>query len=497
MNDNIIIIGGGLGGLSAGAYLSEKGVKFTLIEEQPNVGGYSVSFKRDEFIFDVALHAVPGGLPGQPFYNLITKLGLEDEITFLKLTNAFQVKLGDFEFLIPNDFNLFFNKLANKFPAEKTGIKSFKQDISKYALTYFSVVENDSTIWDITTKFIPKIPNFINNSNISTDKYLNQFINDHKLKAILYQAAVFFGVPMKNFPAINFMIMFYLLFTTGMFTIQGGGQALTDALKNKIRENGSTIITGKRINKVNLENNLSYSVNTKDGSEYRTKVLISNINTPSLVHDLIGDLYFPSSYLSALNQLTPSLSILQMHLGLDCSVKDIGISNHIHIIFPHENIDDIMSKQNNAQMIEGFSILAPGITDPRGEANIERIISIVGGVSGSKWLELEMNDYQKAKDECISQIISLIEKEYPKIKSHIKTIDLATPHTFSRYTNNPNGAILGFNSFPGGHRTLMKISRFPIKNIFLANAWTSRLGGFMQCVKSGIVAGQKALDFIS
>jgi len=151
MNDNIIIIGGGLGGLSAGAYLSEKGVKFTLIEEQPNVGGYSVSFKRDEFIFDVALHAVPGGLPGQPFYNLITKLGLEDEITFLKLTNAFQVKLGDFEFLIPNDFNLFFNKLANKFPAEKTGIKSFKQDISKYALTYFSVVENDSTIWDITT----------------------------------------------------------------------------------------------------------------------------------------------------------------------------------------------------------------------------------------------------------------------------------------------------------------------------------------------------------
>lgn len=497
MNRDILIIGGGLGGLSAGAYLAEKDMRFTLIEEQPNVGGYAVDFKRDEFIFDVALHAVPAGLPGQPFHNLIKTLGLEDKITFLKLANAFHLQLGDFKFLIPNDFNLFFNKLSNEFPNEKTGIETLKKDISKYAPIYFNVVENNSSKLEIVTQFVPKVPSFLKHSNISTDVYLNKFVKDQKLKSILYQAAVFFGVPMKNFPAINFMIMFYLLFTTCMFTIKGGGQALTDELKNKIREKGSKIITGKKVNKIVIEKNCASFVKTIDGAEYRAEALISNINTPVLVHELIGDEHFHSTYIASINQLNPSLSILQMHLGLDCSVADIGISNHINTIFPNENIDDIMSKQNNSQMIEGFSILAPGITDPRSETNNERILSIVGGVSGSKWLELDGNRYNMAKEECINQIISLLGEKYPKIKSHIKTVDLATPHTFKRYTNNPNGAILGFNTTPGGHRTLMQVSRFPIKNIFLANAWTSRLGGFMQCIKAGIVAGQKALDFIS
>lgn len=497
MKSDVLIIGGGLGGLTAGTYLAQNGLKVTLLEAQSHVGGYAIAFKRDEFIFDVALHAVPAGNPGQPFFNLIQDLRLEPEVTFLKLHEAFRIKLGSFEFIIPNDYDELFDKLIQQYPGESGGLKALKKDLSKYAALYFNILETNPNFWQITTHFVPRIPKFLKHTRISTKAYLDQFINDPFLQAILYQAAVFFGIPMKQFPAINFMIMFYLLFTTGMFTLKGGGQALTDALEKKMKKCGATILPDKRVVKVIVDEGKALAVKTSEGEEYDARVIISNVNTPQLVHYLIGDNYFSLSYLKALNQLKSSLAILQMHLGLDCKVKQLGLSNHISLFFPDENIDAAMEQQNRSSMLNGFSLLAPGITDPRPEANNERVLSIVGGVSAEYWLDLSEQTYRQQKSNAVEQIMAMIEKEYPTIRKHIKTIDLATPHSFKRYTTNPNGAILGFDSALGMHRPMMKISQFPFKNIFLANAWTSKLGGFMQCMKAGLMAGRKTLKYLS
>jgi phytoene dehydrogenase-like protein len=496
MPPDVIVCGGGLGGLSAAAYLLQQGVKVTLIEAQPRVGGYAIAFKRDDFIFDVALHAIPAGQPGQPFHQLISELGLSDKVRFLKLKEAFRVKLGTFEFIIPNDFEDFFVELIRHFPADAEGLVRLRNDLLKYASLYFQTMENNPGLWHITSRFIPRIPTFLKHTRISTRVYLDQFVSDPTCKAILYQAAVFFGIPMKQFPAINFLIMFYLLFTTGMHTIQGGGQALTDALLEKITQKGGEVITGRPVDRIILNKNKAVAVRLRDGSERAAAAFVSNINTPYLAQHLIGESNLPMTYVKALRQLRPSLSILQMHLGLDCRVQDLGITRHISIIFPDEDMDRAMEKQNSSTQLEGFSILAPGINDPRPQAQNERVLSVVGGVSADAWLNLNEDKYRQLKQQSSEHILAMIEREYPGIKKHIRTIDLATPHTFRRYTENPNGAILGFDTSVGMHRTIMKISRFPIKNVFLANAWTSKLGGFMQCMKAGMSAGERVLKYL-
>ena len=301
---------------------------------------------------------------------------------------------------------------------------------------------------------------------------------------------------MKQFPAINFLIMFYLLFTTGMHTIQGGGQALTDALLERINQKGGEVITGRPLDQIILNRNKAVAIRLRDGSERSAAAFVSNINTPGLVKHLVGESNLPKHYVKALRQLRPSLSILQMHVGLDCPVQDLGITRHISIIFPDEDMDRAMEKQNSSTQLEGFSLLAPGITDPRPQAQNERVLSVVGGVSADAWLNLNEDKYRQLKQQSSEHILALIEREYPGIKKHIRTIDLATPHTFRRYTENPNGAILGFDTSLEMHRTIMKISRFPIRNVFLANAWTSKLGGFMQCMKAGKLAGERVLKYL-
>ncbi|MBN1408269.1 MAG: NAD(P)/FAD-dependent oxidoreductase [Calditrichaceae bacterium] len=497
MQSDVVIIGGGLGGLSAGAYLSQQGFNVTLIEEQPQVGGFAIAFNRDGFTFDVALHAIPACAPNQPFYDILSRLQIADDLKFIKLNNAFNVYLGDYNFLIPNSFSDFFQKLITEFPEEKQGLTQLKTYLEKYGRLYYDVVEGNSTPYKIFTQFIPRIPDFLKNSRLSTDDFLNNYSKNEKVKALLYQAAVFFGEPMAGFPAINFIIMFYLLFTSGMYTIHGGGQALTNALKNKMLKHKAKILTSHRIKAINIDNRLAKKVFLDDDREINCKTIIANVNTPYLIKNLIKSDSIPEMYGQLVESFKPSLSILQMHLGLNCTVEEIGVKHYLNIFFPNENIDFAMSRQNNSTMLEGYSIIAPGINYEDKKSNNRRILSIVGGVSGQEWIGLDKAIYNNLKFKITEQILNKLEILFPNLRKHIKTVNLATPHTFQRYTQNPNGAILGFKAERSKHRMLLKLNHFPIKNIFLANAWTNRLGGFMQTLKSGLIAGQKSIKYLN
>ena len=497
MYSDVVIIGGGLGGLSAGTFLSQQGINVTLVEEQPQVGGYAIAFKRDEFIFDVALHAIPGCAPNQPFHNILSQLRVTDDLTFIKLKDAFNVYLGNYNFLIPNNFSDFFIKLIDKFPDEQKGLDQLKGYLNKYGRLYYNVVEGQSNAFNITLRFIPKIQDFLKNSQVSTNDFLNKFTKNERLKALLYQAAVFFGEPMSEFPAINFIIMFYLLFTSGMYTIHGGGQALTNVFKDKMLKQDAQIITGHKIQSIQINRNLANSVYLDDSLSINCKVVIANVNTPYLVKNLIKSDSFPETYIQLINTLKPSLSILQLHLGLDCNVEDIGINHYLNVFFPSYDIDTSMNNQNNSTIMEGYSIIAPGINYEDKKSNNHRILSVVGGVSGQDWIKMNSTSYKNLKEKVIEQILYNLGGKFPDLRRHIKTIDLATPYTFHRYTRNPVGAILGFKAERGKHRTLIKVKRFPVKNIFLANAWTNRLGGFMQTIKSGLIAGQSTIKYLN
>jgi len=483
MESDVVIIGGGLGGLSAGAFLAQKGVK--------------VAFKKGGFVFDVALHALPACAPGQPFYDLFSQLGINEEFASIRLKNAFNVYLGNYNFIIPNDFVEFFNKLHVEFPEEQKGIKKLEEYLSKYGSLYFDAVEGRLNRFQIVKQFIPKIPDFLKNSYQDTDSFLNLFIKNQKLKSLLYQAAVFFGEPMSRFPAINFIIMFYLLLNSGMYTIEGGGQKFSNVLKKKMLENNAHILTSSRVQTIKTNKSRAKEVILDDGRIIKTRAVIANLNTPELVHNLFTSGTLPNRYIRQLIQLETSLSVLQLHLGLDCPAEQIGMQHYLSIIFPGYDIDASIIKQNQSEMPQGYSILAPGIIDTEKRPDIRHTLSIVGGVSADKWINMDPDQYKNQKKIVTKKIINLLEQRFPGIKDHIKAIDLATPHTFNRYTQNPSGAILGFKAKPGEHRKLLKISKFPLENVFLGSAWTHRLGGFMPSVKAGISAAEQAVRYLN
>lgn len=497
MGEKVVIMGGGLGGLSAGAALAQSGFSVTLLEEQPRLGGYAIAFRRGDFVFDVALHVAPGGAAGTLFHDTISRLGLNETVTFIGLKQGFKVLLGHRIFEMPNRMEELLEYLSVEFPDERDGIQRFRKDLARHAPIYSDVLNGKAGIFRIVTGFIPKLPAFLKHAGCSTEDYLNRFFKGKTIKTLLYQAAVFFGIPMTEFPAVNFLLMFYLLYTEGMFTIQGGGQALSQALESRIMELGGRIITGSRVSRVRVDKQRAVAVLTSDGTEYPADYVVSNINTPALIRELIGESHFPASYLSALKSLRPSLSVAQLHVGLDCPAGNVGISHHITTAFPDEDIDACLNQQRTSMWLKGYSILCHGMTEPHDTGGNDSVIKIIGGVASDPWLSLgaspDKDRYKEAKEKCMERVLSLVGQAFPLIPDHCKILDLATPWTFKRYTGNPSGAILGFDCTMGMHRTLIKVSRLPIKNLFLANAWTKNLGGFMPSMRAGLSAADKII----
>lgn len=91
MNYDVIIIGAGMGGLTAGALLAKDGLKTLVIEKHSIPGGYATSFKRKDFWFDSVLDAISGCHNGGWIWQAVKRLGLEKEIELYGLTQSAQI----------------------------------------------------------------------------------------------------------------------------------------------------------------------------------------------------------------------------------------------------------------------------------------------------------------------------------------------------------------------------------------------------------------------
>jgi prolycopene isomerase len=485
---SVVVIGSGLGGLTAALALAQKGARVTVLEKQPRPGGYATSFSRNGYTFDVALHALPAGGPGEIFETLVASLGLSNEVTFKRLEHPYRLLVGSNSYDMPMGFDAFFDACERCFPNEQRGITRFKSFIVRECPVYSNLLLASEPHAGAIAKFIPKVPSFLRLTTLSTDALLSRFVSDPSLKAFLYQPAIFLALPMKSLPAINFIMMFSLLVGTGMYTIRGGGQALTTALVARLAKLGTEVVTKEEALSLEIRNARAVAVNTSAGRRIEADAFVANINTNCLVETLVGAQHFSNGFLSHLSRLRPSLSILQLHAGLTRSCADLGINRSITVSFPNSDVDALVEKQNASVFPEIVSLIATDLSAPR------PVISVVCSAGTTAWTSLPEKQYRESKEHLTNHLLQRIDQLYPGISSCCATIDLATPKTFRSYTGNPAGAIVGYDCSLGMHRHMRAISKFPIANIHLANAWSDMLGGFLPAMRCGMRAARRILQ---
>ncbi|MDP2923599.1 MAG: NAD(P)/FAD-dependent oxidoreductase [Candidatus Omnitrophota bacterium] len=496
---DVIIIGAGVGGLSAALKLSLAGKKVLILERQGSPGGFATMFERKGFRFESAIHCVNSLGPDGELRNFLEEFGVTGKIDFIKLEDFSRIIYPEHDFVADFNREHFLKFLNNSFPQEKNNLAQLFRQLDKFYEQFDSFCTSELPMLIKLGIGILKYPDFFKISTLTVNQLLDQYIKDEKLKGILTDIWKFMGLPPSRLSALYYLITFRGYYFEPTAHIKGGFAQLFKAMVERIEETGSTVKFSTTVCAIVTEQGKAVkAVRTDKGEEFHAKVVISNANAMDTLTNLLDNTSLRQKYSEKLALLEKSISAFQVYLGLNVPTFYLGMNNFMLSINTAYNQEDnyhyIVSGDYDNCLLE---IVDHSQLDPMLAPKDKSTLTIIAFDVYSHWKDLIGDDYKKKKMEIASKLIKRVERYLPNLTKHIEIMEVATPKTMSRFTSSPEGAIYGFAQTVKQSGINRLDPETEIKGLLLAGAWTRPGGGAHACFMSGIDAAEIALKMLT
>jgi prolycopene isomerase len=493
---DVVIIGAGLGGLSAAGYLAKAGKKVLVLEHHTVPGGYAHEFRRGKYRFEVALHALDGAAPGGWSYPMLKDLEVFDQVHFHRMDPFYTVRFPKQKIVAYADLMMYESELVKHFPHERDGIHAIIADMVE---TYWQVrrfdAEGQMGVRPPLEKMPALYPNMMSAMTISLDEYMSKFIQDSELKTAFTTLWGYYGLPPEKLSAAIFIFPWVSFHLMGAYYPEGGSMAISRAMEATLKKFSGEIRYKQTVNKIEITDGRAVAVETEKGLRVEADVIISNANSLDTLLKFVGREYLPADYVRGIEEAKPSISNFVLYLGLDRDLQAEGYTDHE--IFIRDDYDSNASYQaamNGDFAHTGLSITNYNIADrssaPEG-GTVLNIFSLADWNSDNQWgtggnLENYSDNpqYNELKKAAADILIDRTEKLIPGLRKSIKYMEVGTPITNWRYSRNVGGAIYGTDQTVDNSYGARLSAQTPIKNLFLTGAWTFG-GGMSAAMLSG------------
>ena len=498
MNYDVIIIGAGLGGLTAGAKLARSGKKVLLVEQHNIPGGCATTFKRKGFTVEVGLHEMDGLDDIDAKKAIFENLDVFNNIELIRLPEFYRFINPNIDFVMPDDAEEAKAKLLEKFPEEKKGIRAYFKEIRGIRKEVPKLPR--SKFWQLMLLPIyPLLYPFVTrNAKKSIGAFLDKKLENENLKLLLTANLGYFHDDPYSMAMIYFATAQDAYYAGGWY-IKGGSQKLSDYLASCITNNGGEIVYRHLVEQIIVENGKATGVVYRKKSKKETAPItakathiIANNAVPLLSKML------PAASSQKLEEqikgLENSCSVITLYLGFSKSPKALG--NKYYSTFMAN--PDVKNQADFAEDLKhsgfdkrhlifvDYSQIDAGLA-PEGKA----FGVLATSDYGKDWENLSRSAY-KVKKEKVSQIlIARLEKLVPGITAHIEYYELGTAKSIERFTMNPGGSVYGFSQTPAQGGANRFGNKLPVKNLHIASAWGFPGGGFTGAIISGFLTSLK------
>lgn len=488
---DVLIIGAGIGGLTCGARLAAMGYEVAVFDHHYLPGGYVTNFQRKGYTFDVALHGVGGLGKGQSFHQILESCDVMNRIHPLPKQHPYSVLWEGEKIDIPQDVNAYRLFLHERFPAEKEGVDRLFEGIRELHAGLQFLSNPAVPGWKKGLLFLSKCRTLMKWSNLTTEQVIKQYVQSEEFMNFFTALWGYYGLPPQKLSSLYFFIPWTGYHVEGTYYIQGGAQALSNALVAVIEENRGKVYLKQEVTEILVKQKEAYGIRTKKGLEFTGDWIVSNASPAHTLGKLVNNHPQAEAYRKnlAAKEVGPSLS--QLYIGLSCHPEELGITDE-DILFVEEK-NHQMDYEN---LIEGryhmgnFSLTNYSKMDPTLNCSNRGVIAITLIDSIENWPE-NKEAYQQKKKEVTEILLERLETYYPGLKEKVEVIELGTPRTMERYTKNPQGAVYGFSQTikqAGMKRTSQKT---PFSHLSLVGAWTQPGGGFQGAATSGFMEAQR------
>ena len=492
MDSEVVVVGGGIGGLTVAALLAARGMDVCLLEKEPRVGGCAASFDKFGYSFEQGYGLYASWDPNDIHHRVFSELPVEPPEVRL-LEPGYAVRLPDqSEILLTGNTDQFEQNLRRVFP-----------ECAEKAVSFYRQL---ATLGGALRRALQRTPDLL---TASASRRLIGLLSQGRTVAQIFRSSQqttlkhLDGVPLRFRRFVDVQLqalaqagsaeVAYLYAALalsaplgGVFAIRGGAQALADILADSVKQSGGRI----RLNTPVLR--LSYNskgeavgVDLLSGERITaSRAIVSNLTVWDTYGKLVGLNRTPNEERQRLKELRGWGAYL-LYLAMDEDAARALASNHVLALTNWQDGQDYDPEGNQ------LLFAAAPSWDSRAPDG-KRAVTVHVFTDVDAWFtfhkdetELEQKD-QQMLEACWKRLHSAM----PELGSNVEVIDTATPRSFYELTRRKLGMVGGVIPTPGDFWRKRPNYLTSVPNLFIVSDTTCP-GGIAGLSQSALVLADK------
>nr|MBF0221440.1 NAD(P)/FAD-dependent oxidoreductase [Desulfobulbaceae bacterium] len=451
--EKVLIIGSGIGGLSAAIILAKLGAEVTVLEKNQKPGGLMRSYRRDGLDCEVGVHYLGSLAPGQILRKFFDYLGVTDLIPVTRMGQEGIIDRYIFNssgqnptlFDLPEGMDAFEDNLKQSFPAEANKISRIVEPIRQaarqlHALDLLYATQSDFSLLDQAQP-------------------LGEILDDLQcspgLRTVLAVPSCWIGVPLQDCPAYyhNMALASYI---SSSWRLNGSGADMADVLARRLQELGGKIITGAEIDKIHVASRVVSGLQLKSGEVLTAATVIGALH-PKIVLNMLPEGAVKPSYRQRISNLIDTHGIFSVHVRLDADA---------HPEIPYNIFKLDTDQYGNVPDLRYYQIRKSA----RAGVNLLSILTSGKDELWAPWQNTKSGQrgsgYLAAKDGLARQLIYEAEELFGPLPGN-KILDTYTPLTMRDWVNSPGGSAYGVQRSASQMLATALLNRTSVQGLYL------------------------------
>lgn len=502
-----IVIGSGMGGMTAAALLSDVGRRVLVLEQHYVPGGFTHTFPRKGYVWDVGVHAIGDVTQHSLTGRLLHKL-TRGKLEWSSLGAVYD------EFFFPDGLHIEFPdnprqfraNLIAAFPDEVAAVDRYMELVREVS----AVIKGYFVSRTMPRRLVPPVQWFLARKaqaflDQTVEEVVHGLTDDPRLRTLLTAQWGYYGTePSRASFAVQAMVSRHYAYG-GYYPI-GGSESIARNLLGTVAENGGWTRILADVEEILLDDGKAVGVRLVGGEEIRSRRVISAIGVSSTIRHLLPEDQSTGSWAVEATNLTPGPAHVCLYIGFKGDISQAGASAANKWFYQTWSPEETTWEVREGGPMGSAPILYcsfPSLKDPEHDPGPEmrhtgEVVTFVPWDVFERWRGTEWgqrgDDYDAFKQALQDDLLRQFLLHMPQLESMIDYVEISTPSSTDHFCRPQAGSIYGLEPTPERFRSRALEPRSPIPNLFFAGSEVAMVG-VMGAMLGGLLAAAAASPF--